>query len=114
MSENGPREGTRDLPRPGAEAGRRAVTEDSSAGQAYGSISKSLRRRRSELAAMIGAGGTAASVARAYEAEHPLEPVVTADEVSAAVGEARVAVEIPPSTEAGKRRPEGRKANAGA
>jgi hypothetical protein len=90
MSENGPREGTRDLPRPGPEAGRRAVTADSPAGAAYGSISKSLRRRRAELVALAAAGETAPTIARVYQAEHPLEPVVTNDEVAAALAEAKV------------------------
>jgi hypothetical protein len=90
MSENGPREGTRDLPRPGPEAGRRTVTADSPAGAAYSSISKSLRRRRAELVALAEAGETAASIARVYQAEHPLEPVVTDDEVAAALAEAKV------------------------
>ena len=89
MSENGPREGTRDLPRPGPEAGRRAVDDQSPAGLAYASISRSLRRRRAELAALAKAGGTAASVAKAYEADHPLEPGVSAGEVDAAVAQAQ-------------------------
>jgi hypothetical protein len=89
MSENGPREGTRDLPRPGPDAGRRAVTSDSPAGAAYSSISKSLRRRRAELVAMMQDGGTADSVALAYQTDHPLEPAVTADEIAAALSEAR-------------------------
>jgi hypothetical protein len=90
MSENCPREGTRDLPRPGPEAGRRSVTSDSPAGAAYSSISKSLRRRRAELVAMAEAGETAPTICRVYQAEHPLEPVVTDDEVAAALAEAKV------------------------
>ncbi len=88
MSENGPREGTRDLPRPGPEAGRRAVADDSPAGIAYASLSRSLRRRRAELAALVEAGGTTDSAARTYETEHPLEPGVSVGEVDAAVAEA--------------------------
>jgi hypothetical protein len=97
MSENGPREGTRDLPRPGPDSGRRAVTEDSPAGVAYGSISKSLRRRRAELVAMMEAGGTASTVARSYKAEHPLEPAVTEEEIFAALADAKIAVTKPES-----------------
>lgn len=89
MSENGPREGTRDLPRPGPDAGRRAIEEDSHAGVAYGTLSRSLRRRRAELVALMDAGGTPSSVATAYQAEHPLEPAVTAEEIEVALGEAR-------------------------
>jgi hypothetical protein len=89
MSENGPREGTRDLPRSGPESRRRAVTADSPAGQAYGSISKSLRRRRAELVALIEAGETPPAAARSYQTDHPLEPIVTLDEIDAALAEAR-------------------------
>jgi len=88
VSENGPREGTRDLPRSGPEAGRRAVTSDSPAGAAYASVSRSLRRRRAELAELLAAGGTFESVARTYQSDHPLEPDVTAAEIEVAVAEA--------------------------
>jgi hypothetical protein len=87
VSENGPREGTRDLPRPGPDAGHRAVDEDSTAGVAYGTLSRSLRRRRAELAALKEAGGTTATIAAFYQAEHPLEAAVTAEEIDAAVAE---------------------------
>jgi hypothetical protein len=90
VSENGPREGTRDLPRPGPEAGRRSVDEGSPAGVAYAALSRSLRRRRAELAALMEAGGTPSSVANSYRADHPLEPAVTLDEINAAVAEAKV------------------------
>jgi hypothetical protein len=76
------------MPRPGPEAGRRAVEEDSPAGIAYGTLARSLQRRRAELAALMRAGGTHSSVAESYEAEHPLEPKVTSEEIDAAVGEA--------------------------
>jgi hypothetical protein len=89
VSENGPREGTRDLPRPGHEAGRRAVDDDSPAGVAYGSLSRSLRRRRAELAALVEAGATATTAAAAYQADHPLEPEVTLAEVESAAAEAK-------------------------
>jgi hypothetical protein len=36
------------------------------------------------------AGGTASRVALSYQAEHPLEPVVTTDEIDAAVAEAKL------------------------
>jgi len=77
------------MPRPGPDAGRRAVDVDSPAGVAYGSLSRSLRRRRAELVALVEAGETASTAARSYEAEHPLEPEVTPGEVHAAVAEAR-------------------------
>ena len=90
LSENGPREGTRDLPRAGPDAGRRAVDEDSPAGVAYAALSRSLRRRRAELASLMEAGGTRSSVAQSYQSEHPLEPAVTPHEIDAAVAEAKV------------------------
>ena len=89
MSENGPREGTRDLPRPGPEAGRRNIDKDSATGVAYGTLSRSLRRRRAELVALVRAGGTASTLASSYRAEHPLEPEVTPGEVKAALAEAK-------------------------
>jgi hypothetical protein len=87
MSENGPREGTRDLPRPGPDAGRRAVEDDSLAGAAYGSLSRSLRRRRQELVSRVEAGESPSGVGKAYASDHPLEPAVTSDELDAAVAE---------------------------
>jgi hypothetical protein len=87
VSENGPREGTRDLPRPGPDAGHRAVDEDSVAGAAYGILSRSLRRRRAELVALVDSGGSLETVAATYLARHPLEPRVTPAEIQAAVAE---------------------------
>ncbi len=89
MSENGPREGTRDLPRPGPDAGRRTVDEASPAGVAYAALSRSFRRRRAELVSLAEAGGTRSSIARSYQVEHPLEPEVTDSEADAAIAEAR-------------------------
>jgi hypothetical protein len=89
MSENGPREGTRDLPRPDPEARQRGVDDDSTAGVAYGTLSRSLRRRRAELVALIEAGAHRSTVAVSYQLEHPLEPTVTNEEIDAAVAEAK-------------------------
>lgn len=89
VSENGPREGTRDLPRPGPDAGHRTVDEDSVAGAPYGTLSRSLRRRRAELVALIGASDTADTVASTYGVRHPLEPRVTPEEIEAVLAEAR-------------------------
>jgi hypothetical protein len=85
VSENGPREGTRDLPRRSPEAGLRTPDESSSAGTAYSRLSKSLRRRRTELIALASDGGTPFDIAKAYESDHPLEPVVTKEEVELAI-----------------------------
>jgi hypothetical protein len=66
MSETGPRVGARDLPRPGPDAGRRAVDEGSPAGVAYAALSRSLLQRRGELASLMEAGETPSSVAKSY------------------------------------------------
>jgi hypothetical protein len=89
VSENGPREGSRDLPRRSPEAGHRAPDEDSLAGAAYKKLSKSLRRRRAELVTLAEAGAEPADIAKSYESEHPLEPVVSAQEIELAVRDAR-------------------------
>ncbi|MGI0070474.1 MAG: hypothetical protein ACRECT_00095 [Thermoplasmata archaeon] len=89
MSENGPREGTRDLPRAGHETGRRAVEEDSPAGLAYGTLSRSLRRRRADLVALMEGGESSAGAAQAYDAAHPLEPRVSDEEIDTALSEVR-------------------------
>ena len=89
VSENGPREGTRDLPRRSPEAGYRALEEDSAAGAAYRSVSQAFRRRRAELVALAAAGGTPASIVADYHVAHPLEPRVSAREVAVAIHEAR-------------------------
>ena len=89
MSENGPREGTRDLPRPSPDAGRRAVEEDSPAGMAYGSLSRLLRRRRAFLVALLEEGEPASTLAATYRRGHPLEPEVSDAEREAAIAEAK-------------------------
>jgi len=110
VSENGPREGTRDLPRHGPEAGRRAIEEASPAGVAYGSLSRALRRRRAELVGLAEAGETPTGIAKSYQSEHPLEPEVTATEVAAALrdAEARHGTPVPsrklPRSARGKKR----------
>ena len=90
MSENGPREGTRDLPRRNPEAAHRAPDETSMAGLAYGKLTKSLRRRRAELAILAETGASVSSIAKSYESVHPLEPPVSTKEIEAALGQARV------------------------
>jgi hypothetical protein len=101
VSENGPREGTRDLPRRSPEAGQRAPDEGSSAGTAYRRLSKSLRRRRAELVALASSGDSPSTIAKSYESVHPLEPVVTKEEIELAVRAAErsqdVAEAQPPS-----------------
>ncbi len=89
MSENGPREGTRDLPRRDPDSRYRAVDEDSAAGVVYRNLAQSLRRRRAELLALAEAGGTPASIAAQYEAAHPLEAPVSDREAQLAVDGSR-------------------------
>jgi len=89
MSENGPREGTRDLPRRDPEAGFRAPDENSSAGLAYRRLADSLRRRRAELRALAAAGGTTESIVADYRSSHPLETPVSQREVETALRDAR-------------------------
>jgi hypothetical protein len=84
MSENGPREGTRDLPRAGPDAGRRAVDSDSAAGAAYQSIARRARRRRQEITEMVRSGLTFETAAATYARDHPLEPDVSRSEFAAA------------------------------
>jgi hypothetical protein len=92
MSENGPREGTRDLPKRSPEAGLRTPDENSSTGAAYKKLSQSLRRRRAELVELAETGETPSEIAKSYEARHPLEPTVVPHEVEFALREAKTRV----------------------
>ncbi|MCI4343514.1 MAG: hypothetical protein L3J92_05315 [Thermoplasmata archaeon] len=95
MSENGPREGTRDLPRSGPDAGRRAVDSRSAAGAAYQSISRRARRRREEILALVRAGLSSEAAARRYSRDHPLEPEVSPSEVTAALASGKTSQGAP-------------------
>ena len=81
MSENGPREGTKDLPHRDRDAGHRSPAPDSPAGRAYGSISRATRRRRAQLADWLAAGVAPARIIERYAVEHPLERAVTLEEL---------------------------------
>lgn len=83
MSENGPREGTRDLPKRDRDAGHRAVDPRTPAGKAYAALSRAALRRREELTELVRQGLSAERIVEAYRIEHPLEPAVTTDEVLA-------------------------------
>jgi hypothetical protein len=85
MSENGPREGTRDLPRSGPESGRRAVDQDSASGAAYQAISRRAVRRRQEILMLVHSGLSVEGAAAAYTRDHPLEKEVTPSEVAVVV-----------------------------
>lgn len=89
MSENGPREGTRDLPRRDPEAGFRAADENSAAGVTYRRLAQSLRRRQAELVALAREGGSPSTIAAEYQSKHPLETPVSRHEVAAAIRGAR-------------------------
>lgn len=83
MSENGPREGTRDLPRRDREAGHRAVEPGTPAGRAYAALGQAARRRRDELLELLGQGVPAPRIVELYQTAHPLEPAVTTNEIRA-------------------------------
>ncbi|MCI4364593.1 MAG: hypothetical protein L3K10_00795 [Thermoplasmata archaeon] len=85
MSENGPREGTRDLPRSSPEAGRRAMDGGSASGAAYQAIARRARRRREEIIALVRSGLPFEQAAETYSRDHPLEHQVPLSEVAAAV-----------------------------
>ena len=81
MSENGPREGTRDLPKRDRDAGHRAVGPGTPAGGAYAALGRAARRRREEILDLIRQGLAAPRIAELYRIAHPLEPAVTTDEI---------------------------------
>lgn len=83
MSENGPREGTRDLPKRDRDAGHRAVEPGTLAGIAYAALGRAARRRREELLELVRQGYSASRVAELYQIAHPLEPAATTDEIRA-------------------------------
>jgi hypothetical protein len=83
MSENGPREGTRDLPKRDRDAGYRAVDPGTSAGIAYAALGRAARRRREELLELVRQGLSAPRITELYQSAHPLEPAVTIHEIRA-------------------------------
>ena len=86
MSENGPREGTRDLPKRDRDAGFRAVDPETPAGQAYAALGRAARRRREELLELVRQGLSAPRIVELYQVAHPLEMPVTAEEIRALTG----------------------------
>ena len=81
MSENGPREGSRDLPKRDRDAGFRAVGPGTPAGTAYAALSRAARRRQEELRELVRQGLSPSQVAQRYQDAHPLEVPVTLDEI---------------------------------
>jgi len=81
MSENGPREGSRDLPKRDRDAGHRSVALGTPAGDAYASLGRANRRRRDELLGLLREGVPAPDVSSRYARAHPLEAEVTPDEI---------------------------------
>ena len=89
VSENGPREGTRDLPKRDADAGRRAVDERSPAGRAYRTHDRAERQRDGELDALASEGLSENEIVSRYGQSHPFERAVTHEEVERALDRAR-------------------------
>jgi hypothetical protein len=83
VSENGPREGTKDLPRRNPEAGHRSADANSPSGRAYARLARSERRRRTEILSLLEAGLSPEMVRDRYAREHPAEREVTMDEIRA-------------------------------
>jgi hypothetical protein len=81
VSENGPREGTKDLPRRPPEAGHRGVDPDSTTGIAYSRLARTEKRRRDELEELARSGLPFHEIASRYAASHPLERDVTPEEI---------------------------------
>ncbi|MGA8664528.1 MAG: hypothetical protein WB809_05635 [Thermoplasmata archaeon] len=86
MSENGPREGTRDLPRRSPEAGHRAVDPHSPTGIAYDRLARRQRRRLAEILGMVRSGLSFEVIVAQYGRDHPIERDVTEEEFRAAEG----------------------------
>jgi hypothetical protein len=98
MSENGPREGTKDLPRRDPASGQRSLDPDSPAGRAYQAHSRLERRRREILRDLAREGLTPEEIVVRYARDHPSERPVTLTEVVAVLTMAaqREAVAGPP------------------
>jgi hypothetical protein len=77
MSENGPREGTRDLPRRDRDAGHRSVDPGSPAGLMYDGLARRERRRREEVAELVADGLGFEEVRGRYQAAHPADRELT-------------------------------------
>ena len=83
MSENGPREGTRDLPKRDRDAGYRAVEPGTPTGTAYAALSRAAVRRREEILELVRQGLPPHRIAELYQRAHPLELPISLDEVRA-------------------------------
>jgi hypothetical protein len=83
MSENGPREGTKDLPRRDPESGHRTVEPGSPSGRAYRLHARQERERLDSIRELGALGLAAEEIAARYEQDHPLERELTAGEVRA-------------------------------
>ncbi len=84
MSENGPREGTRDLPRRDPESGQRSAGPDSLAGAAYDALDREQRRRRQALWELAAEELSDDEIAERYGRDHPFERPVTRQEIRTA------------------------------
>ncbi|HXW67282.1 MAG TPA: hypothetical protein VEL82_05360 [Thermoplasmata archaeon] len=86
MSENGPREGTRDLPRRDPDSGRRAVEASSPAGHAYEVHARQEHRRARDILRLAEEGLSPEAIVIRYGQDHPAERPATVDEVLELVG----------------------------
>ena len=83
MSENGPREGTRDLPKRDRDAGFRAVAPGTSTGTAYAALGRAAVRRREEILELVRQGLPPHRIVELYQSAHPLELPLSLDEIRA-------------------------------
>ena len=86
MSENGPREGTRDLPRRDPEAGARSIESDSPAGRAYDTHAREESRRRQEILALSHEGVSREEIPGRFARDHPAERPLSRAEVDEVLG----------------------------
>jgi hypothetical protein len=82
VSENGPREGTKDLPRRDPDAGQRSIDPTSPGGRAYERNLREERRRREELRELARRGLSSPEIRDRYRRDHPFERAVSDDELA--------------------------------
>jgi hypothetical protein len=99
MSENGPREGTKDLPRRDPESGQRSIEPGSPSGRAYELHARQERRRREALLDLSRDGLSPEQIVARYGRDHPFERAVTLAEVRTV---------LTPADSSGVRRPRSR------
>ena len=83
MSENGPREGTRDLPKRDRDAGYRGVEPGTQMDTAYAALGRAAARRREELLELVRQGHPPHRIVELYQSAHPLELPISLNEIRA-------------------------------